>query len=369
MWWSFVVNKLLGTTLRREIAPTADLNIIPTEIQDIFPKNERTVGLLEIVESASSSKRPPWPDYLNLHKPTAITDVATKTCIVTAYFRVKSKFSPEKYEKDWMGNMLSLQECMVIFCESSMVENMQRQRSSVAAPTIVMAMELNDLPMASYSYNTSATDFWEKQLEIDPEKRLHKSYQLFWIWLSKTWFVTTAALLQEHYFVGNTVEQWMWADIGSFRGGKYRDQPLFLQTSSLFSPSTTSNSTIVFMAHRPPNPPSDPYWNQKLLRNQKQHFYHSGSHAMGISIAGWVHFYRHFCATFDAYAARGLFLGEDQCVLQTTCLVAPRGTCAYLPPNQVPDNHYFGLRYALRYGNTKRGDPNAAFQLWYPPTQ
>ena len=37
-----------------------------------------------------------------------------KATIVTAYFKMKSKHSLQEYE-DWMSNMLSLHDCMVIF--------------------------------------------------------------------------------------------------------------------------------------------------------------------------------------------------------------------------------------------------------------
>lgn len=393
-WWSYLVRRIVWRIDQQErsmgltilspassstIAVAANQKNGATNIATSQQDNPRTQKLLEIVDAAAmTTGQVSWPDYLRIMTPTpvAVTSDSTTACIVTAYFRVRSKFSPETYENDWMGNMLSIQECMIIFCEPDMVDTMMLLRKPTVAPTVVVAMRMEDLPMASYQGqgSSSPTEFWEHQLEIDPEKRLHKSFQLFWIWLSKTWFVTTAALMQHHFWGHHQVQQWMWADIGSFRGSQYRDQPLFMETSSIFSPSV-SNQTIVFMAHRRPNPrPFDPYWNEKLRPDQKQHFYHSGSHAMGITINGWVTFYRHFCATLDQYATRGLFLGEDQCVLQSTCLLHP-ASCAYLPYDQVPDNRYFGLRYALRYGVGKKkskkqqkdGTSKQVFTLWRPP--
>jgi hypothetical protein len=125
------------------------------------------------------------------------------------------------------------------------------------------------------------------------------------------------------------------------------------------------------MAHRTPKPPADPYWNRKLLKKEKKHFYHSGSQGIAKSATAWVNFHTQFVNTLDEYATKGLFIGEDQCVLQTTCLLHPK-SCAYVPCNQVYDNRYFGLRHAIRYGNYNRSINNHTNQpilLWRPPPQ
>ena len=40
--------------------------------------------------------------------------------IVTAYYKIRSKFSHEQYV-DWMSNMLTLRDCMVIFTQPELV--------------------------------------------------------------------------------------------------------------------------------------------------------------------------------------------------------------------------------------------------------
>jgi hypothetical protein len=307
---------------------------------------------------------------------------------------VKSKYEKSKY-MEWMEHILSLSDCMVIFCDEDMVPHMLQQRSKAGGPTAVVAMNLRNLPIAKYYHyhpkpttnnrhnNTSsemanATAFWQHQLDIDPEKKRHKSYELFWIWLSKSWFVTTAAVLQRHLFPIQTqkeqhrsIEFWMWADIGSFRNREYVGKQLIRFPHKVLQPTDTS--TILWMAHHTPNPPSDPFWNSKLVKAEKHHYYHSGSQAAAATVKAWTQFHRRFVMTLDAYAERNLFVGEDQCVLQTTCLLYP-DSCAYVPFNQVPDNHYFGLRYILHHGppplsmiqkNNTRLRP---FQLWRPPS-
>ena len=118
---------------------------------------------------------------------------------------------------------------------------------------------------------------------------------------------------------------------------------------------------LVWMAHQQPNPPRDPLWNNKL--QQPHHFYQSGSHGFGTATA-WMRFHAAFVATLELYAGR--FVGEDQCVLQSTCRWHPTW-CAYVLHHQVPDNNYFGLRHVLRNGPDPKLNAAAHLQLWHPP--
>jgi hypothetical protein len=336
-------------------------------------QNPRTRGLLEILASAQENDAVPWPSFLTLHKPSTSNPASNvSSCIVTAYFRVKSKHHSSDYD-DWMKNMLSMQDCMVIFCEADMVETIQKYRGN-RVTTAVISVKLEDLPISNYYYPTATeitpTAFWEHQLEIDREKKIHHSYRVFWIWLSKSWCVTAAALLQHHMFaLDQTIEVWMWADIGSFRDHVYNDKQL-IQYPHQVIPDT---STVLWMAHRAPNPPASPFWNRKLFKAEKQHFYQSGSHAVAASVAAWTTFHAEFVDTLDQYSVKGLFIGEDQCVIQTTCLLYPE-SCAYIPFDQVPDNRYFGLRHALHNGPNGGSKRNITtklkpFHLWRPPTR
>jgi hypothetical protein len=364
-------------------APSQKQRTHSRRIESVTPasKQERTKLLVEILHE-SKSKSPQWPSFLKLHQiPSHVgegipTNFSTSSCIVTAYFRTDSKHNERQYEI-WMQNMLSMHDCMVIFCEFDMVDRIRMYRSQSPGPTAIIEVPLEDLPISNYFYDSpgtpTAANFWERQFEIDPEKAIHRGYKVFWIWLSKSWFVSTAALLQRHLFatthnnVGSqsTIGIWMWADIGSFRDKRFSRETLLqhVNQTDLFP----DPMAVLWMAHRKPNPPSDPFWNRKLLQKEKIHFYHSGSHAIAASVKAWTTFHEHFVNTLDDYAARDLFLGEDQCVLQTTCLLYPN-SCSYIPFDQVHDNKYFGLRQVVRYGPSDGKRWNLpAFQLWRPP--
>jgi hypothetical protein len=352
-------------------------------------KEDRIAPLLEIINFSTIDGTIP-KIIRKIHRlPTRTTsdwDGVVPSCIVTAYFKLpNSKHDINQYDQ-WMQNMLSMHDCMVIYCEADMVSTILQYRTSTTVlrsnhttvevqsfgPTAIIEMSLIDLPISKYYSNKDASslEFWNRQLQMDPEHKLHKSYELFWIWLSKSWFVTTAAIWQHHIFMNHrmnatTIGTWMWADIGSFRGTEYLNQPL-IQGHDQVIPD---NDTVLWMAHRKPNPPSDPYWNRKLLKKEKKYFYHSGSQAIANSITAWIDFHIHFVHTLDEYAARDLFLGEDQCVLQTTCLLYPK-SCAYVPHHQIHDNKYFGLRHVVHYGISNLTNSTGSqhpILLWRPP--
>ena len=269
--------------------------------------------------------------------------VRSPNTVVTAYVNLKSKFDKSQYLK-WMGNMLSMQDAMVIFTSDDMVDIIKSRRSHAADRTVIVVLDksLADLQLVQKYPDES---FWQKQLDSDPEKRIHRSYQLFWIWLSKTWFVTEAMKLD---FFGSDV--YMWSDIGCFRNGRYNDKQI-IQHRELIP-----QDRILQMAHHPPYPPPYVWWNDKY--HNKPMFYHSGSQMVGYR-STWDTFHQQVMVTIEGFLERHMFIGEDQTVLQSTCLREP--LCAYVPQDQVQDNHYFGLRYVLHYG----GDN---YQLFYPPT-
>lgn len=273
------------------------------------------------------------------------TLVSAQNTVVTGYFTLKSKYAKEEYIK-WMSNMLSLQDAMVIFTSPAMVETIQGLRSHAKDRTVIIPLDLSQLELVKL-YDEK---FWQAQLDKDPEKRIHKSYELFWIWLSKSFFVKTAIDLNLY---GSDV--YMWSDIGCFRNGRYRDKEMIVQRQLI------PRDRIFQMAHHEPQPPPYIWWNDKY--NQKPLFYHSGSQMIGYKDT-WRTFHAAFLETITGFIQRDLFIGEDQTVLQSTCLRIPT-LCAYVPMTQIGDNHYFGLRHLLHYGTPVA--PAKEYTYWYPP--
>lgn len=261
-----------------------------------------------------------------------------ETCqstIVTGYFKIRSKFAATEYLA-WMKNFLSVQDCLVIFSSEEMMGTMKELRAHAPARTVLIQLEIDDLPI-SRLHAASDPNFWQNQLDIDYEKNRHKSFELFWIWLSKSWCVRQA--IDKNFFHSNI---FMWQDIGSYRNKGYNGKKI-MQRTELIPPKT-----LLWMAHHPPNAPPNPIWNDK--RREGQYYFHSGSQSAGDKEA-WIEYHQRFAETMDMFLDKNIFIGEDQCVLQGTCQRFP-DLCAYVRKGDVKDNHYFGLRYLLVNGGT-----------------
>ena len=265
--------------------------------------------------------------------------ITSPNTVVTAYHRVPSKFKPGRYD-GWMRNMLSLQDAMIIFTETSMVEQITNLRSHALNRTVIVPLKLNELPIGQLY----PKEFWQDQLDRDPEKRIHRSYELFWIWLSKSWCVSQA--IDMNIFKSDL---FFWSDIGCFRDRSYNSKTMILHREQI------PQNEMIQMAHHKPNPPKENLFNDKY--KHKANFYHSGSQFAAFKDI-WIKFHELFLETIDNFLERGMIIVEDQAILQSVCLSYP-DICAYVPFTEVQDNHYFGLRYVVHNGGN--------FKLWRHP--
>jgi len=285
--------------------------------------------------------------------------------IVTAYFELPSKHSTEEYLR-WMRNMLSLKDPMVIFTERKHKDTILSLRSHAIDRTVIITGDdensnpnqdaqslLSTLPIASktnnHRYPTNATQFWEHQFQIDPEKDIHQSYQLFWIWLSKSYWVCEA--IRRNPFSSDI---FLWVDIGAFRDTDRYNNKLLVRYPIIPSDS------MLFMAFKKPRLPAAQrkvLWFDKTKHNR--HFFHSGSLMAGYASV-WNEFHAAFQNVLEGYIERDMFIGEDQTVLQSTCIQNPH-LCTYINAKEVRrnDNIFFGLRYVVHYGRS--------YEKWRPP--
>lgn len=277
----------------------------------------------------------------------------SKNTIVTAYFEIsKSKHTKSEYDT-WMKNMLSLEDAMVIFTSPSLVSKIESFRSHAMNKTIIIGMKISDTMMVSkYSM-----EFWKNQFDMDPEKALHKSYELFWIWLSKSWFVTQAIEMNPF-----SSDVYVWSDIGCFRDTKYNGKKWLQKTNII------PDSAILFAAWTQPQ-------KQYLHWVEKTHYLpfsnSGGMFLAGAQFAGYVKTWKMFHASFlkiiEGYVVRGLFLGDDQTVMQSTCLQNP-SLCAFVTPDKVNGDKWFGLEDALHSGGKLYYRDNALL-FWLPSSR
>lgn len=262
--------------------------------------------------------------------------------IVTAYFELKrSKHSLKEYDA-WMRNMLSLQDAMVIFTSPGLVSRIKSLRAHAVSRTRVVAIELTDTWIAGFK-NVS---FWRAQLDMDPEKKIHGSYELFWIWLSKSWFVDKAIRMNPF---GS--DRFVWSDIGSFRNAEYNGKRLIRH------PNVIPRDAILVMSWRPPKPSAS--WHVT-----KQEFWVAGAHMAG-RIGAWKRFHEAFTDTVKEYTREGFFIGEDQTIIQSTCQ-RKKDLCAVVTPNLVKGSVWFGLRDILHCRRYLL-DQGPLLLSWQPP--
>lgn len=263
--------------------------------------------------------------------------------LVSAYFRVSSKHGTDQYDV-WMKNFLGLQDHMVIFTNEDMFAKVQKFRAHALERTVIVLMNVEDLPLATL-YPSA---FWQDQLDRDYEKAMHKSYKLFWIWLSKSYWVHEA--IKHNFFESDL---FMWTDFGSFRGFSQR----YWGKELLRHREVVPKDAIMQMAFQTPVPPAVTLFSDKL--KYEKNFYHSGMHSVAYKSV-WAQFYPAFLHTIDRFLERGLLLCDDQVVLQSCCLSYP-DLCAYVLSREADDRRYRALRYVVHEGGN--------YHLWrYNPT-
>ena len=146
---------------------------------------------------------------------------------------------------------------------------------------------------------------------MDPEKSIHHSSELFWIWLNKPFFVSEA--IQQNPF---NSEIFAWSDIGCYRDDTFQGKQW------LRYPELVSKDRLLAMAWRQPK-------ETEVTRFIKSEHDPSGDWFMGGSqMVGYIETWRRFVQSFEVvlkeYAQLRLFIGDDQlfckqCVAENIC--------------------------------------------------
>lgn len=267
-----------------------------------------------------------------------------QTTFVTVFFPLSSKHSVTNYHL-WMENMLSIQDPVIVFVPEDYVEHIQSLRRHALNQTMILPVTnlSRVLPLA----NQYSTAFWEEQLEMDPEKDKHQDYTLFWIWLSKSWFVMEAIRLNPF---GSDI--FLWCDIGSFR---FNTDYVELRGKKIVQhPELVPRHAILQMATKPDYRIPKHIWFHG--KGHRDYFFHSGSQTIGYGDT-WKTWHNELQDTVQLFVRRHYFIGEDQYLMQHTCL-RTLALCLYVHPDDVPnDDSYFGMKRILHEGG------NHAYQL------
>ena len=278
--------------------------------------------------------------YFKHHKNVTNSPVAT---LVTAYFEIDSKHTSRDYDI-WMKNMFSLTDPMVIFTEEKFVTQFLALRSHAANKTRIITTRLEHLKVAQMY----TRDTWAKQLWIDPEKNLHKTYKVYWIWLNKLSFMAEAVQMNPF---DNDI--FVWCDVGSFRDNTYNHAKLLVNMDLI------DENRMLLMAVKPPH---NTLQNNGMVLKYDAYFENSDWYTGGGIIAGYKNTItiteKLFVQTIAKYKENQHFIGDDQPLLQFTCV--KHDMCEFVTPYHIPGNPWFGLQYALHTSNV--------ISLWKPRT-
>ncbi len=271
---------------------------------------------------------------------TANSSLEKSTTVVTAYYRIKSKHDPQKYE-EWMHNLLVNvgKSCkMVIFTSPELVQYIENicEKNKKGATFTVISIEIKDLKIAQYY----SKNVWWKQYSLDPQKACRRTVGCYLIWNSKIWFMNQAI---ERNIYGS--DKYIWTDIGSFRNNDSAVCASILEKFPLYE--RISNDKIDIMLIRPYLPHE---MNQIVFFNTV----HLGG-IFGGGVNAVRQLYKLFYESLHFYLTNNHFAGCDQQILSTCYMRNPK--LFHLIQKKNPNDLWNEWFYLYKYWN----DPNCIY--------
>ncbi|XP_055345344.1 uncharacterized protein LOC129593164 [Paramacrobiotus metropolitanus] len=235
--------------------------------------------------------------------------------VVTAYFRIPSKHTPQEYFR-WMENFLRHVDChLYIFTEPALLPNLTSLRQPYLSRTRFITLPFNDLSTAPLLPQLEALT------RKYPEKNV--TAQLMAIWHAKWRFIISA--INENVF---TSEYFIWCDIGSFR------QPRHLPQLKHFPDAERTKSVLrdrhqVYLLLTEPFPASVTFRrDSQLAEDTALRAAVSQLHIGGTLAAGhrdaWRMWERAYYPLLEQLLAAGIHAGQDQVVMNAIALKYPQ---------------------------------------------
>jgi hypothetical protein len=219
-----------------------------------------------------------------------------KYTIVTAFYLIQSKFTPDKY-KEWISNFLQLKMNCIIFTNLYTKKWLETCFGKVLSSTNfkIEVMEMEDF--ITYKYD------WDKQYDMDNEK--YHTKELYMIWNEKINFLKIA--YQKNPF---QTKWFLWCDMGSLRQKIFFDQNF--KSSNILSQLDQSKTYFfrIFCEY---------HNNTYFINNLKK--YDCEGIDLNIVQGGFIltnlescnHIHLEFYDLLNKLYDKGLFIGKDQC--------------------------------------------------------
>jgi hypothetical protein len=238
------------------------------------------------------------------------------TTVVTAFYEIKSKFTPEKYW-NWIRFFMQIPCNLVLFTSPDLVDRFKSMREDIH----IIPLEFEKL----YHYK-----YYEKYLE-HTKLDYNKSHtpELYIIWAEKTKFVQKTIELNPY-----NSQKFVWCDIGVVR------QPQFLHVFKNF-PKTDKivEDKMNFLLLQPFTEleKQEGYFNYGKVRIG------GGIHAGGIDI--WKKYDKLWDEMLEHYFEDNRFAGQDQLIIGSIYLKNPDMFHLIIPKSYGGDPWFYLLYY------------------------
>ena len=231
-------------------------------------------------------------------------DEKKSVTIVTAYYCVKSKHSPQKYHA-WIQNLLLGvgRFCkMVIFTSPDLINYMNAicNKNTKGALFTVIGIPMKEFKLLQ----RYPLKIWAHQYSMDPQKACGRTIECYLIWNSKLIFMKEAI---ERNVYGS--DKFAWIDIGSFRSA----DTTILEHFPVYERISEDKIDIMLIQ------PYLPHERNQLIFFNTVHL--GGMFGGGIGVINKL--FQLFYKALDIYISGKQFAGCDQQVLSTCYMRSP----------------------------------------------
>ncbi len=247
--------------------------------------------------------------------------------VVTAFYPVKSKRSPEQY-MEWASTFMKLSAPILLFTSETYAQKFQTMRTN-GQPLKIIVRPFHQL----YAWQTYENK-WKQTAKLDHES--YHSPELYAVWAQKMFFVAEAA--EANYFNTNT---FYWCDIGAFRDPNISSDMLatFPRSDILesISPAILMNSV-------------SPLTEEDKFTKNFKHVDRLVGGLWGGTKKACVRWKNAYEAELVRQFRKGVFAGKDQTVMLLMYLSDP-SLVVIVKPTVSAGNQWFFQQYLLSSAN------------------
>ena len=247
--------------------------------------------------------------------------------IVTAYFNIPKSKANHKTYKGWMKNMLSIQNRMVIFCDTSSFELIRGLRKGNPCPTIIIETKFEEFHCYKY------IDIFRAQHAIDHENNIH-SVELYLIWNEKSNFMKRAVIEIEKMFRLPHNDKFVWCDIGCFRTPNTR----FFK----WPDSTKIPDDRMLLLEVEPLPLEEPSVLPDFTYTN-----HIGGTIFAGSASAILKWHDAYYEMLERLYSMGRFVGKDQTIMSSVYIEQPEMCVCVKYPEGYYDRWFYLQDYLL----------------------